>query len=152
VDDMMKLVIGWTIVGAFLFTTIITCLSLVGWVKFADAKQQKKLFGALILEVVVGAGAAVAGGVNLDVEGTRKNTQSEALVDVARDILGDAKPSAPVDKERLGMIVNRIQFKPGSQREEQVNALRLEIQKLPTGPIAPDKAKTLRLKLPVAAK
>lgn len=45
VDPMMALVVGWTLVGAFAFTLLITCFSLVGWVKFVDPKQQRKLFG-----------------------------------------------------------------------------------------------------------
>lgn len=50
---ILRLIIGYTLVGAFVFTVIITCLSLVGLVEFANPKQQQALFGALILELVV---------------------------------------------------------------------------------------------------
>ena len=40
--------------GAFVFTVIVTCLSLVGWVRLADDSQQRKLFTILIVELVVG--------------------------------------------------------------------------------------------------
>lgn len=50
--EFMKLIIGYTLVGAFIFTVAATCLSLVGWIKFANAGQQSKLFGVLIVELV----------------------------------------------------------------------------------------------------
>jgi hypothetical protein len=50
---ILQLVIGYTLVGAFVFTVIITCLSLVGVVRFADAAQGRKLFAILIVELVV---------------------------------------------------------------------------------------------------
>ena len=50
---VIQLAIAYTLVGAFIFTVVVTCLSLVGWVKFADAKQQNRLFQVLILELVV---------------------------------------------------------------------------------------------------
>ncbi len=51
---ILKLVIAYTLVGAFVFTVIVTCLSLVGWVRLADDSQQRKLFTILIVELVVG--------------------------------------------------------------------------------------------------
>lgn len=55
---IIQLTIAYTLVGAFIFTVAITCLSLVGWVKFADSRQQNRLFAVLILEVVtIGVGS-----------------------------------------------------------------------------------------------
>lgn len=71
-DDVMKLVVGWTIVGAFLFTTVITCLSMVGVIRFADASQQRRLFALLILQIVVGVGAQVLDVADYDPEPLRK--------------------------------------------------------------------------------
>jgi hypothetical protein len=51
---IMQLAIGYTLVGAFIFTVVVTLLSLVGWIKFADNSQQKKLFYSLIVELVIG--------------------------------------------------------------------------------------------------
>ncbi|HEX3555116.1 MAG TPA: hypothetical protein VIA62_17980 [Thermoanaerobaculia bacterium] len=53
--EIFKLIIGYTLVGAFVFTVIVTCLSLVGVVRFASQNQQKRLFQVLIVELVVGA-------------------------------------------------------------------------------------------------
>jgi len=56
-QDLIKIVIAWACAGAFVFTLLITCASLVGLVKLADKKQQNKLFAALILEIaIVGVG------------------------------------------------------------------------------------------------
>lgn len=52
---LILLVVAWTMVTVFIFTSIVTCLSLVGWVKFANASQQNKLFYALIIEVAASA-------------------------------------------------------------------------------------------------
>jgi hypothetical protein len=52
--QMIQLIIAYTLVGAFVFTVVITCLSLVGWIKFANKKQQQKLFAALIVQLVIG--------------------------------------------------------------------------------------------------
>lgn len=51
-QEVIQLVIAYTLAGAFVFTVIITCLSLIGWIKFADKKQQKKLFTCLIVELI----------------------------------------------------------------------------------------------------
>jgi len=50
---IIKLTIAYTLLGAFVFTVIITCLSLIGIVRFADRAQQRKLFMGLIVELVV---------------------------------------------------------------------------------------------------
>lgn len=52
-QSIIQLTVAYTLVGAFIFTVIITCLSLVGLVKFAEKKQQQRLFQTLILELVV---------------------------------------------------------------------------------------------------
>jgi len=55
--EFIKLAIAYTLLGAFIFTVAVTCLSLIGIVRFADTKQQKRLFTALIVQlVVVGVG------------------------------------------------------------------------------------------------
>jgi peptidoglycan L-alanyl-D-glutamate endopeptidase CwlK len=49
---IFKLIIGYTLVGAFLFTVVVTCLSLVGIIRFANSSQQRKLFTVLVVELV----------------------------------------------------------------------------------------------------
>lgn len=51
--ETIQLVIAWTFVIVFIFTAIITLLSLIGLLKFEDEKQQEKLFYVLIVEIVV---------------------------------------------------------------------------------------------------
>ena len=63
---LIQLIVGYTLAGALVFTAIITCLSLVGWIKFADQAQQNKLFYVLIVELVVIGVGFFAGMLNFD--------------------------------------------------------------------------------------
>jgi hypothetical protein len=47
------LIVAYTLTGALVFTVVITSLSLVGWIRFADNAQQKKLFSILAVELVL---------------------------------------------------------------------------------------------------
>ena len=76
-NPMMQLAVGWILVGAFAFTVLLSCLSLPGWVKFADKSQQKKLFGTVIVQLVVTAGANAVGVVRLDPEPVKQEIKSE---------------------------------------------------------------------------
>ena len=51
--ELIKLIIAYTLVGAFVFTVAITCLSLIGFVRFANPRQQSNLFAVLIVELVI---------------------------------------------------------------------------------------------------
>ncbi|HVS17722.1 MAG TPA: hypothetical protein VMT18_03905 [Planctomycetota bacterium] len=65
-DPLMQLVVGWTLVGGFVFTVVVTCLSLVGWVRFADPAQQRRLFAVLVVELIVGVGGNALGAWRFD--------------------------------------------------------------------------------------
>lgn len=52
-DALIRLVVAWTLVGALIFTVVATCASLVGWLKFKDASQQRKMFYVLIVQLAV---------------------------------------------------------------------------------------------------
>ncbi len=51
--ELIKLIVAYTLTGAFVFTVAMTCLSLIGRIRFASEAQQKKLFYVLILELTV---------------------------------------------------------------------------------------------------
>lgn len=50
--EIIKLIIAYTLAGAFVFTVIITCISLI-YPIFKEPAQQRKLFYTLIIELVV---------------------------------------------------------------------------------------------------
>jgi hypothetical protein len=52
--EIIKLIVAYTLVGAFIFTTVITLLSMVRIVRFVDPSQERQLFKVLILELAVG--------------------------------------------------------------------------------------------------
>jgi hypothetical protein len=156
-DEMMKLALGWTIVGGFVFTTIITCLSLVGWVRFADRAQQKRLFAVLIVEVVVGAGAQVLGGARFDAKTVQDEVKDVGAADAYLDVAGEAlntdgttRPT--INREQMTRLLSRIRVKPGSAQEKQLQTARTAVAKLPAGTIDPAKAREIRLVLPTAPK
>ena len=84
-NEMMALVIGWTLVGGFVFTVVLTLLSLPGWIRFADKKQQQKLFAAIVLELLVGGVGWGVDGLKFDAsdvgEGVRIQGKNEALLE-----------------------------------------------------------------------
>ena len=48
----IQLAVAYTLLGAFIFTVVAVCLSLVGLVRFQSKKQQSILFSLLIVEIV----------------------------------------------------------------------------------------------------
>jgi hypothetical protein len=148
-DESMKLVLGWTLVVAFVFITGATCGSLVGWVKFANKKQQQGLYSALILDVVVAVGGSVTGNLRLDPKQVSAELRSEGGVDavsgVVNEALGGSSGAAPtLDKEQLARIVEHIAVVPGTQTARDQAELRGAISRLPAGRISTEKAGELR--------
>lgn len=60
--EIIKLTISYALAGVVVFTSIVTALSLVGWVSFANEKQQNRLFLVLVVEVI---GIAIGSFANL---------------------------------------------------------------------------------------
>jgi hypothetical protein len=159
-DPTMSVAIGWTIVGGFVFTMIVTCLSMVGWVRFADRSQQKRLFTLLIVEVVVGA-AAPALGVRYDAIGAGEEQQAagrevgerygsdSAFLLVADELLkSDDAQRPPPDKRTLQWLLDQVDPKDETVDAEKLAKLRADVAALPSGKIDPSKAKALRVSIP----
>ena len=147
-DETMKLVVGWTVVGGFVFTTAATLLSMVGWLKFADPKQQKLLFKTLVAEVIVGAGASALGGIRLDPDVAREESRTEGGNEVLLAAIQDGlapKAGAPAvaDKRELERLASRVRPTKRGVQEAEVAELRATIAKLPDGKVAPETAKIL---------
>lgn len=80
-DPLMQLVVGWTLVGGFVFTVVVTLLSMVGVVKFAEPKQQRLLFKVLVVELVVGLGGKAAGAWRFDAQAVGADVYAEGALD-----------------------------------------------------------------------
>lgn len=144
----MKLVVGWTLVGGFVFTVFVTCLSLVGWIKFADPQQQKKLFQILIVELVIGLGAKFLGGVTFDpktvsAEIERKGSNAAIETTIVDLIDAGARGDTSVDKAQLERLHERIQVEPGEPDAQRTGELRQVIQRLPEGRVSTAAAKEM---------
>jgi hypothetical protein len=51
-QSLVQLVVAWTLVGAFIFTVLVTCASLIGLIRFQDEGQQRKMFYVLSVQLV----------------------------------------------------------------------------------------------------
>jgi hypothetical protein len=148
-DEVMKLVIGWTIVVAFLFTTVLTCLSLIFKNIFAKKTQQHGLYVALILELVVGTAANVSGKVSFNPERTAKIVQSEGAAAIVSAALQDAietpaDSTRTTDKAQLERWVGRLNVVPGTAVAEQKTELEHAVRRLPAGRLKPEDVQDLR--------
>jgi len=148
-DESMKLVIGWTIVVAFVFTTGITCMSLVGWVRFAHKKQQYGLYSALILEVVVGGAGGATKSVRLDPKEVSAELKdqgaSEELLGIISDAVQAPAGEAPaIDRDQLGRLVERIRVPAGSADAKKKDDLREAVKRLPAGRLKPTDVEMIR--------
>ena len=52
-SELIKLIIAYTFTAVLVFTAVITALSLIGKVRFAEQAQQRTLFRVLIVELVI---------------------------------------------------------------------------------------------------
>ena len=119
-------VLVWTVVGVFVFTAAATCLSLIGLIKFRYPEQQRRLFQALILEVVV-FGVGAVGGIYVDPtpkgpasEEARSGRGREAGEEPGRDHMlkepGPALPSGSSSDVR-GAEVEAVEIPDRPNRE-----------------------------------
>ena len=148
-DDTMKLVAGWTIVVAFIFTTIVTCMSLVGWIKFTYKRQQHGLYGALILELVIGTVSSVTGSTTLDAQQVANDLRADGatteLLGIVDEGLATGANTAPVwEREQLSMLIERLDVAPGTPEASQKAALHAQVAKLPSGRISVEAASAIR--------
>lgn len=139
-DTMMEFVLGWTLVCAFAFTVVITCLSLPGWVRFADPKQQRKLFYTLIVEVVVGFGARYLDLVSFSPASTSDKIAATGANRVLSDVLKDTLKKQALTREQASILVERISAPEGSALAIEKQQLREQIAKLPAGTIDAESA------------
>ena len=107
-DPMMQLVVGWTLVGGFVFTVIVTCLSLIGVVKFADPKQQGMLFKALVLQLVVGVGGKFAGALRFDAAAVGADVYAEGTLNggaaVSEALIASMPTAEAVESSRAAVV------------------------------------------------
>jgi hypothetical protein len=106
VQEFIPFIIACTLAGAFVFTVIITCLSLVGWVKFADSSQQKKMFYILIVQLVSGCVAFFFGYLNPNPKPAIQKIESVAGAQAVVQF------AASPDQERISHLLDRINELP----------------------------------------
>jgi hypothetical protein len=143
----MSLVVGWTLVGAFVFTVIITCLSLLGWAHFVDKTQQRTLFTAVIIELVLAFGAQLVGVARFQPAPVRESLKAEGSLAVVEHILTPASGEPTITKMQLQGIVDRIDVERDPDLKVLKRELGVQIQQLPTGTVSRESARRLNRQL-----
>jgi hypothetical protein len=148
-NGMMQLVVGWTLVGAFAFTVAMTCLSLPGWIKFADRSQQRKLFATVIVELVVVFGANAVGITRLDPTPVSDALKTEggntAVVGILGEMLGTDPASPPhVTREQAEALVGRLKVENDAELRSVKADFQKKVQALPKGTLTPEAIHELR--------
>ncbi len=104
---IIELVITWTLVLVFIFTAIVTCLSLVGLVRI-DPRVRKKLYAVIIIDVAVIA-VGVFGGF---LEPDPKVAASAARTEAVAETLTALPPNSPLPPT----LSPPIEVKPSEQK------------------------------------
>jgi hypothetical protein len=89
---LIQLVIGWTCVGVFVCTAIMTLLAMAGLLKM-DPEERKKLFAVLIVEVVVVCVALFANLIQINPAPVQEEVQATEIAE--RTVVG-LNPSLPL--------------------------------------------------------
>ncbi|WP_049629469.1 tetratricopeptide repeat protein [Cellvibrio sp. pealriver] len=92
--SIIQLTIAYTFTAVIVFTAVITALSLIGKVRFADQSQQKTLFRVLIIELVAIGVGLFSGIIKFDANAVRKEivaTEFNARKNVFDEKLAEAK-------------------------------------------------------------
>ena len=90
---LWQLVIGWTCVGVFVCTAIITLLAMVGFLKM-DPGERGKLFAVLIVEIVVVGVALFANLIQVNPAPVQEEVQAVAA---AEETVQTLSPSLPLE-------------------------------------------------------
>ena len=77
---LAQVIIAGTLTAVFVFTAVITSLSLLGWVKFVDHDQQAKLFYVLIVDVITAGVVYFSGLLNSRTPAIRQEYQSDTMI------------------------------------------------------------------------
>ncbi|MCD4657095.1 MAG: hypothetical protein K8S87_06080 [Planctomycetes bacterium] len=129
--QIIELIIAYTLVGAFVFTVIVTLLSMVGWIKFADKAQQTKLFSILIVELIIGVLGFFFNFLNYSPAGVHGQIQEEVRNESAMDtlssyvqVLTDSfKSQTPPDYSVLEAEIALLKFPADSEIEKERTAI-----------------------------
>ena len=129
--QIIELIIAYTLVGAFVFTVIVTLLSMVGWIKFADKAQQTKLFSILIVELIIGMLGFFfnflqynPSGVQEQIQDEVRNESSMKTLSSYVQVLSDSfKSQTPPDYSVLEAEIATLKFPADSEIEKERGAI-----------------------------
>lgn len=91
--ELIKLIIAYTITGVILFTAIVTCLSLVGWIKIVDSAVRKTLYTTLITSSASLGIGIFTNLLNINPASTAEAIQAEERANIASNLLQNIVPA-----------------------------------------------------------
>jgi len=110
---IIKLVVFYSLTGAFVFTLIVTCLSMIGVIKTLDKTLKKTLYKVLIVEVCVAAVGAYANLLNINPlkvsEEIRQDERTEIVKTLVQNTLESSGDSVLLDPQLRGKVVADLQ-------------------------------------------
>lgn len=108
-QEIIQLIISYTLLIAFVFTVVITCLSLIGKITFSNPHQQNKLFMVLVVELVIVCVGYFAGFINLNIEGLGEvPAQNTTIQKKPIYNIGTGSPCKPISKI-IAIKSNRVE-------------------------------------------
>jgi len=105
--EIIKLIIAWALTGTFLFTLIVTCLSLINVIKSIDKKLRNKLVRVLIVEVAVIAVGSFSDALRFDPAKASNIIKDEEREQIAVDILQSIAPAGNISNLQIYSPENR---------------------------------------------
>jgi hypothetical protein len=124
--EIVRLVITYTLVGAFVFTAIATCLSLVGIIKFSQEDQQRKLFYVLIVELTVGCVGVFFDFISLNPTSVAKDIETRSIQQADLSVTR-ATTAALVDTVTRGSATTRQTVVINTNTSSAIQVLRVLI-------------------------
>jgi len=124
--ELMKLVIAWTLIGAFIITVILVLASMVGWVKFADQKQQNKLFYVILVELASGCVGFFLNIVNPNPATAKKKIEAP-LQEEKQQLQGEKSTLAKELSESKTQVASVMQSLDAAMKEKEDVAGRYQV-------------------------
>ena len=111
--EIIKLIIAYALTGSFVFTLVVTCLSLINIVKSIDKKLKRKLINVLVVEVAVIAVGSFSNILNLDPAKAsniiRKEGREEERTKIANMLIEEIAPGGNLSGLEISSRASRAE-------------------------------------------
>lgn len=144
--EIIKLIIAYALTGSFVFTLVVTCLSLINVIKSIDKKLKRKLINVLIVQVAVIAVGSFSDALNFDPGETSDVIREDERTEIAGDLIESIAPSGNISNLQISSPQSRAKVlntltmvkkispeKAGSEADSLINYINSAPARLETG-------------------